>query len=138
MNFRCLCFLVVGLGLGLIFGRGSYLFFPVGHSAVVTSPGRAVPNLPLTGSTPDNNPEAAPPNTPAKSGAAMAPIYRYNAFGQLQQIIYPDRSTYSYQYDAFGDKISETDTTGKTWTYVYDQNHQAIRVIDPEGRAANR
>ena len=136
-------FLIIGLMVCLLLVGSAYFLLSSQKSisGVPSSPTGVT--KPSVSNTSSESGFAAPtadtaPSPQPQSSSAPAPAYQYNARGQLQAIIYPDGSTYTYAYDAYGDKIRETNTTGKTWTYVYDQNHNPISVIDPEGRVTHK
>ena len=134
---------LVGLMFCLLLGGGAYFLLTSEKTEKVT------PNIPTSAvKAPDLNPTSergliTPTKETASSpqlqaGSVPTPAYRYNAQGQLQAIIYPDGSVYSYEYDAYGNKTKETGRTGKTWSYLYDQSHHPIAVIDPEGRMTHK
>jgi YD repeat-containing protein len=143
MNNRRDWFLILGLVIGLLLVGGIYFLWPARKSITVApnSPAAMVKNPISSPSSAGDSPapSAAPARVPQPQvNSGPAPAYQYNARGQLQAIIYPDGSTYSYTYDASANKIRETSRTGKTWSYTYDQSHHPIAVIDPEGRVTHQ
>jgi YD repeat-containing protein len=134
MNTRRDWLLGFGLVVVLLLVGGAYLLGPSRQTVSVASQSPAAEVKPSVSDT--FYKAGVFPSTPAP--ASSPPSYRYNAQGQLRQIVYSDGSVYSYSYDAYGDKIRETDRSGKSWVYVYDPNHRPIGVIDPEGHATTK
>lgn len=50
----------------------------------------------------------------------LATVYTYNALGQLLQLDSPDTGTTVYTYDPAGNRSSQTDARGETAVYAYD------------------
>jgi YD repeat-containing protein len=132
MAARRYWYLVIALAGALIVLGAAHFLTPAPRDAS-PKPRADVPvtQLPSINRPPIVQP-AAPPPVPPPEATRDAAVYQYNLQGQLQAILYPDGSVYTYQYDPYGDKIRETTRTGRTWSYVYDQDHRPLSLIDPE------
>src|SRR5450631_2034443 len=106
-------FLLFGLIVCFLLVGGVYML-STAHQSITVAPGSSaeVPQTPNANSLPEEGSstpikETAPPSHP-RTSPPSTPTYQYNGQGQLQTILYPDGSTYTYQYDPDGNKIRET------------------------------
>lgn len=62
--------------------------------------------------------------------------YKYNEFGELVELGYPDATKVYYSYDALGRLTEMTDRDGGKVTYVYDDNSNLTEVHRPNETAS--
>ncbi|HEY3760068.1 MAG TPA: RHS repeat-associated core domain-containing protein [Solirubrobacteraceae bacterium] len=59
--------------------------------------------------------------------------YKYDAYGELTEVIDPLGNKTKYTYDSHGDRETETDAEGNEHKWKYNEDSQATEETDPRG-----
>ena len=64
-------------------------------------------------------------------------LYKYDSYGILSKIIYPDNTTEEFTYDKLRNVLSSTDGNKNTTYYKYDKMSRLTYVKYPNGLEVN-